>query len=159
MNIWLILSATAKATLRPLMSDRGYKGPHLKAVKTMRKMAHYRVVERMWKTPTIGGKKRYLFSLNLTAGKKAKEAIDYLLAEYPNQVTVGGAWHWDGRQAGTQWELDASGNKTGNTTGTPTYPINETQLLKFMPDVEGVPATVLTDVNLLQGSQPRRFQT
>ena len=149
------------------MSDDSYDGQHLKAVKIFRKMAHFAVVERMWKTPTIGGKKRFLFSINLTASKKAKAAIDYLLAEYPNQIAVGGAWFFDGRQAGTRWQI-ADGERTGNVTGTPTYPINETQLLKFMPDIierdqdgnvtSTTPSLVLTDVNLLQGQNPRRFE-
>ena len=181
-NIWLILTATAKNALRPLMSDDSYDGQHLKAVKIFRKMAHFAVVERMWKNPMIGSKKRFLFSINLTASKKAKAAIDYLLAEYPNQIAVGGAWFFDGRQVGTRFVytvdgsqifdelLDDDGNVISSTPqvrGTPTYPINETQLLKFMPDIierdqEGsvtstTPATVLTDVNLLQGQEPRRF--
>jgi len=42
-------------------------------------------------------------------------------------------------------------------TGTPTYPIPATALLKFMPDVNGNPATELADVNLGQGWPPRRF--
>lgn len=40
-------------------------------------------------------------------------------------------------------------------TGTPLYPIPVSQLLKFMPDVDGQPATVLADVNLLAGQTPR----
>ena len=170
-NVFLILTATAKNALRPLMSDNSYDGQHIKAVRIFRKMAHYRVVERMWKNPMIGSKKRFLFSINLTASKKAKAAIDYLLAEYPNQVSVGGAWFFDSRQVGTQFVytvdgsqvfdelLDGDGNVISSipqVRGTPTYPVPP-QLLQFMPDVEGIPATVLTDVNLLQGQKPRRF--
>ena len=47
----------------------------------------------------------------------------------------------------------------------PRYPINQVQLVKFMPDVwdettspgQYVAATQLTDVNLIQGQQPRDF--
>lgn len=42
-------------------------------------------------------------------------------------------------------------------TGSPLYPIPKVQLLNFMPDVDGSPATVLTDVNLLAGQSPRDF--
>jgi hypothetical protein len=49
-------------------------------------------------------------------------------------------------------------------TGIPDYPINTTQLLKFMPDVWNgddpatfSPATVLSDVNLSSGQAPRDF--
>ena len=44
-NVFLILTATAKNALRPLMSDYEYDGQHLKAVKIFRKMAHFAVVE------------------------------------------------------------------------------------------------------------------
>lgn len=43
------------------------------------------------------------------------------------------------------------------TTGAPTYPINKTQLLKFMPDVGGFPATELSDLNLGMGWPFRDF--
>ena len=176
-NIFLILTTTAKNILRPLMDDCSYDGPHLEAVKIFRKMAHFQIVERMWKKPTIGGKKRFLYSI--TVPRNAKDAIDYLLEEYPNQIAVAGAWFWDGRQVGTQFVLDEDGSKTYNldengepidqpiTTGTSTYPIGRNALLKFMPDIierdsEGAiistnPATELTDVNLEQGMQPRIF--
>ena len=176
-NVFLIITQTAKNTLRHLMDDHEYDGQHLKAVRIFRRMAHYQVVEQMWKTPTIATKKRYLFSITLPS--KAKDAIDYLLEEYPNQIAVAGAWFWDGRQVGTQFVLDEDGSKTYNldengepidqplTTGTSTYPIGRNALLKFMPDIierdsEGAiistnPATELTDVNLEQGMQPRIF--
>jgi len=41
-------------------------------------------------------------------------------------------------------------------TGTPIYPMHP-QILKFMPDVDGLPATVVTDVNLGQGQVHRNF--
>ena len=163
-NVFLIITQTAKNTLRHLMDDHEYDGQHLKAVRIFRRMAHYAVVEQMWKKPVIGGKKRFLYSI--TVPRNAKDAIDYLLEEYPNQIAVAGAWFWDGRQVGTRWET-VDGERTGNTTGTPMYPINQNQLKKFMPDIierdgDGniiatTPATELTDVNLEQGMAPRRF--
>ena len=49
-------------------------------------------------------------------------------------------------------------NYVSGSTGTPTYPLHP-QLINFMPDVGDppVPATELTDVNLLQGQPPRSF--
>ena len=75
----------------------------------------------------------------------------------------------DGRQAGTQWELDEEGERTGNVTGTPIYPI-PAQAWRIMPPVNvydengdlvsSTPATSnadLRDINLLAGQAPRRF--
>lgn len=165
-NVFLIITKAAKDVIRPLMSDYEYDGPNLKAVKLFRRMAHFTITENKWKSPTIAGKKRYLYSITIPANQKAKDAIDYLLAEYPNQIAVGGAWWWDGRQVGTQWALDEGGSRTGDVTGTPTHPI-PSQLIQFMPDIierdsEGAiisttPAMVLTDVNKEQGCAPRRF--
>ena len=51
---------------------------------------------------------------------------------------------------------DVEEEYVSGSTGTPTYPLHP-QLLQFMPDVDGLPATVLADVNLLQGQPPRSF--
>ena len=40
-NIWLVITQTAKNTLRDLMDDQEYDGQHIKAVKIFRKMADY----------------------------------------------------------------------------------------------------------------------
>jgi len=164
-NLFLILTQTAVNTLRNLMDDRKYNGQHIKAVRIFRRMADYVTVEKMWENPVIGSKKRFLFSVTLPGNTKAKNAIDYLLATYPNQIATGGVWWWDSRQVGTKWEV-VDGVKTGNVTGTPLYPI-PSQLIRFMPDIvtynpdgtvaSTTPATVLTDVNLEQGMEPRRF--
>jgi len=168
-NVWIVLTENAKNILRPLLDDPDYNGQHLTAVKIFRKMIDYGTVEKMFKTPTVQGFVWYLFSITFNdidgqAAQRVQDAFDHLEANYPNQFEVVGAWQWDGRQIGTQWELDTGGEPTGNTIGTPTYPINQTQLLKFMPDVWNgdepptySPATELTDVNLIQGQTFRRF--
>ena len=159
-NVWFVLTQQAKDTLRPLLDDEDYSGPHLTAVKIFRKMIEYATVEKMFKTPTIQGKVWHLFSvtfndLNGDAKQKAQDAFDHLTANYANNFSVVGAWKWDGSQV-----MD-------NTVSpaVPRYPINQTQLLKFMPDVwseatspgQYVPATQLTDVNLIQGQANRDF--
>ena len=91
-----------------------------------------------------------------------KEEQGYLLpvdacgAHYPDreegQFEVMGAWEFDtGIQYGTEIEPE-----DGSIIGTPTFPISP-RLIKFMPDIEGVAATALTDVNKIQGQRDRRF--
>jgi hypothetical protein len=147
--------------LRPLIDDYDYTGQHLTAVRIFRKMADIATVETMFKKPTLGGNVHQLFSVNFNdinkdAAQRIQDALIHLENNYPAQFEVVGVWQWDGRQAGTQWELDQDGERTGNTTGTPTYPLHA-QLIQFMPDVGGIPATELADVNLIQGQSPRRF--
>ena len=173
-NIWIALTETAKNILRPLLDDEDYAGQHLQAVIFFREMREYAQVERMFKTPTFNSSVWHLFSLTFNdlsgqASQKVQDGLVHMEANYPNQFEVVGVWKWDGLQAGTQWELDIDGRRTGNVIGTPTYPIHP-QTLQFMPDVwDGVPydpltetpnyipATVLTDVNLIQGQTERRF--
>jgi hypothetical protein len=158
-NIWIVLTETAKDTLRPLLDDPTYDGPHLTAVKIFRRMIDIATVERMFKSPTLGGTKYFLYSVTFNdigggGAQKLQDALEYLEANYPAQFEVVGAWLWDGRQVGTQW-VDPEDHSQG-TTGTPLYPIHP-QLIQFMPDVGGAPATELADVNLVQGQSPRQF--
>lgn len=171
-NVWIVMSATATSVIRTrLLWDEETQGEYTGPVTNteyliFRKMAHFSNVERMFKRPTIAGKKRHLFSLNFTASAKAQNALDYIAANRPNHFIIVGAWFWDSRQVGTQWELDIDGERTGNTVGTPLYPIHS-KLIDFMPDIiehdsdgnviSTTPATVVTDVNLLQGQAPRKF--
>lgn len=167
-NLWIALTQNAYNTLRPLLDDSEYAGPHLTAVKIFRRMADLATVEKMFKTPTIGGKVWHMFSvyfadLDGDQAAKLQQALTYLENNYPAQFEVVGAWWWDGRQIGTQW-VDENDHSLG-TTGTPLYPVHP-QVVKFMPDVwdmtdpenpVAVPATQPTDVNLLQGQAQRRF--
>lgn len=166
-NLWIGLKQSAFDTLRPLLDDYEYDGQHLLAVRFFRRMINHATVDRMFKVANIGGDDYRLFSLtfndlNKNAALRLQEGLDHLTSNYPNQFAVAGAWFWDGRQVGTQW-VDPEDHSQG-TTGTPLYPINETQLLKFMPDVwngDDPPtysaATQLTDVILTQGQSHRRF--
>ena len=167
-NVWLAISASGTTAIRTRLTtaDEDYAGPITKTEhRIFRRMADFVTVERLFKKPTIGGKKWHLFSLNFTATRNAKTALDWIAANRPGHFVIVGAWHWDGRQVGTQWEI-VDDERTGNTIGTPTYPIHP-QLLKFMPDIierdedgnviSTTPAAVLTDVNLIQGQDPRRF--
>jgi hypothetical protein len=211
-NVFLVITKAALDVLRPLMDDSEYNGSHIKAVRIFRRMADYRITENMWLSPVLGGKKRYLFSINLPGSSAAKDAIDYLIETYPTQIAVAGAWRHDtGLQVGLEYtdeiasqtggdeyeyevplldddgvqmtvpQLDEFGNpvldefgeriqipvtvgEIGYTPivttyvveGTPVYP-QHPQLIKFMPLVDGLAATELTDVNLKVGQSPRAW--
>jgi len=177
-NVWIVISDTLWQTIKDILTDDEYSGVEEDLLNFLRKQVDWKTTFRMFKTPTIAAEVRYLFNLSFNGAHddlaSIKDAIDELSAIYGIDFSVAGSWWWDGRQGGTQWELDTSGNPTGETTGTPMYPINATQLLKFMPDVplldtsgnpeldtSGnpilIPATELADVNLIQGQRPRRF--
>jgi len=91
-----------------------------------------------------------------------------LFAEFPGQVRTIGSWWMDGRMVGTEWELDQDGNRTGNTTGNPIFPLH-TRILEFIPDdSDGGDPPVLTrptdittaqnrDANRNMGQADRRF--
>ena len=166
-NVWAAISSTGTAEIRQALTDDEYSGPVTDTEqKIFRRMADFATVERMFKKPTVAGKVWHLFSLNFDGTTKARDALDWLEANRANHFVIVGAWWWDGRQVGTQWETDQDGNRTGNTTGTPLYPIHP-RLIDFMPDdpvydgngdLTGYQAaTQLTDVNLIQGQAPRRF--
>jgi len=165
-NVWIAVSETVFQQIKDHINDPDYQGVLINLVRGLRRQVDIRTTSNMWKRPTIATKEYRLFSLVYGENddlQAIRDALDTLSAELGNDFSVAGAWWWDGRQAGTQWELDQDGERTGNTTGTPIYPINATQLVKFMPDVYDeqsdsmIPATELTDVNLVQGQSQRRF--
>jgi hypothetical protein len=150
-NVWIVLRDDAQALIIERLqwdtqASGEYTGPVPdRAHRIFQWMADHGSVQRLFKTVTIGGRQYKLWSVNVPASKTVKDEIDWLIATYPNQVIVAGAWNLD----------------TGAQIGG--YGIHP-QLIKFMPDVWNgdIPptfstATVLTDVNLLLGQAPRDF--
>lgn len=90
---------------------------------------------------------------------QVRQDVDILLAAYPNDFDITGAWRYD-----TGAEVGTIGG------GVALYPIAP-QVVNFMPDVTTDPgdppdvpptfgpATVPTDVNLLAGQAPRDFNS
>jgi len=161
-NIWLGVSATAKAEYKDRRDNpETYSGSmDDQTFNILSRIHDSDNVEKFFKNPTVGAHVRTMFSTYPQTN--VQESLDYLEAQWPGHFVVAGAWHWDGRQIGTQW-VDEEDHSLG-TTGTPTYPINESVLLQFMPDVwngDDPPTysapTELTDVNLLMGQAKRWF--
>jgi hypothetical protein len=80
--------------------------------------------------------------------------VEYLRSNFAGLYQVLGAWNWDGVMHG-QTTVGATEDTPEVITGNPTYPLHP-QHLKWMPNVEGAPATVFVQVNLLQGQAARR---
>ena len=128
-------------------------------------------VQRLFRVDTVTGRQWTLWSVYFDAPVAPllmmQMELDNLAANYTSQFVVIGAWHWDGRQVGTQWELDADEQRTGDTIGISTYPIHA-RLIQFMPDIvtydeDGNETSrtrpiTMSDVNLGFGQSPRRFQ-
>lgn len=174
-NVWLVLRADAQALIVTRLNwdeevDGVYSGPVPdRAFRLFRLMADWKVVQAIFRIDTDGANDWHLWNVYFDKPKdillKVRDEIDWLLANFPNQTRIGGAWHFDSRQVGTQFTRDADGNITG-VTGAPTYPIHA-RALELMPDIITRDAdgnvtsttrpTALTDVNLLQGQEDRRF--
>ena len=187
-NIWIALTTAAKNAVNTRLNWDDEQGEYSGNVsdteyKIFRRFQQHNVRQRMFRPATIGGKTWhvYLLDFNLSGSKagRLQDALDFLEANRAGKFLVVGAWHWDGRQVGTQWEVVDGERVQENigteeepewrdaTTGTPMYPLPSTNnLLKIMPTIktwdeqgnmtETAP-TELTDVNLIQGQAPRRF--
>ena len=120
-------------------------------------------VRSIFKLDVQGQRDYELWSLyyEVETEQELRDIRNDLNAEFPGQVRTIGAWWWDGRMVGQEFEYDEEGNITG-TTGQPIFPLH-TSILGYMPDVYDPitetysPATELADTNLGLGQQPRRF--
>ena len=171
-NVWLGIRDDVQTAINTCLDwddSTEYSGPvGDREKKIFQAMSDRAVVQSLFNKATINSNLWNLWSVYFDEPKdiliRVKNALDYLEATYPLQFVIAAAWHWDGRQVGTQYTYD-EGEITG-ITGTPTYPIH-TKLIDFMPDivtydVDGneltrTAATILSDVNLLAGQSPREF--
>ena len=149
-NVWIVIADEVLEQIKDHIGDPEYDGLLINLVRFLNRQADYRTTSKKWKRPTIAGKVRVLFSVNYGQNDdlaEIKAAIDELSAELGTDFGVAGAWWWTGIQPTEE--------------GLSMYPINHVQLLKFMPDVWDngvlVPATVLANVNIIQGQAPRDF--
>lgn len=155
-NILIALSSSAKTAVNQRLHwdterDGEYTGPvSLTEYRIFKRMAHHAQTGSMWLSPTFAGKTWTLYSLNFdNPSKNLQNALDFLANNRANLFRILGAFRWDsGLQVGLSYD------ENGDVQGTPTYPV-PSQLLQFMPDVEGAPATVLAQVNKVQGQSDR----
>lgn len=166
-NLWLAIRDDAQAQLLTRLtwdeeSQGDYSGPvSNRHFKLFRAMADRANVQRLFRVDTDGVNDWTLWSVyfdfKVSVLLKIQDELDDLIVDYPDHVRIGGAWHFDGRQVGTQFTYDADGDITG-VTGLPTYPLHA-RLIELMPDVDdiGTRPTESSDVNLLLGQKERRF--
>jgi len=159
-NIWLGISDAAQNVVRTALQwDEEAQGPYTGPLTNkQRRLFEYMQDEttrrQLFKKATLAGTTYILWSIDfddsVTVLQLIRDEIDGLMAEYPNQIAVLGAWHFEeGAQVGTR------------SGGNPVYPI-PAFLWRFMPDDEdGNPTATsnadLTDINLLYGQAPRAF--
>ena len=173
-NLWIALSTVALAEFVEKRDNENYSGPmDDQTFKYLSTAADLDTVQNIFNSFDFGGKTYKMFSIYVEGTAAVQNAVNHLTTNYPDHCIVAGAWWWDGRQVGTEWEWDYTDPenpvKTGGTTGTPTYTINP-NTYRLMPDVvtydengdevSRTPATSnadLRDINILQGQEPRRF--
>ena len=116
---------------------------------TLSKCGDIAVIPNIFKARVQGPRTWKVYSLlyDVQTGQEFEQAVELFKSENPGQTDVLGAWHYeDGRQYGVEL----------NGSGTPLYPI-PARVIDYMPDVDGSPATVVTDVNLYYGQAHRDF--
>lgn len=174
-NVWIAIREEAQAAIIERLrwdDELEYTGPVTdREHRLFRYMADQDTVQKLFKTSTAGGKVWTLWSVNFTESlPKVKIELDQLLADRPNHVAILGAWRHNGSQHGmepvysTRTVDGIEETYVSGYGGTATYPVNQTQLLKFMPDVWNgdepptyTAATQITDVNIMAGQALRDF--
>ena len=163
-NLWLAIRDDAQQALNERLNwnlkEQGiYTGPVPDRAARLFKRMHDRTrVQRLFRTDNVGGRTWTLWSIylfyNINILSNVQNELDFLVATYPNQLQIVGAWFMDGRQVGTQW----ADEEHLTTSGSPIYPIHS-RILEIMPDIDevGTRPTEPSDINLLMGQSPRRF--
>lgn len=148
-NLWLILREDAKDAINESVStpDDEYAGVVPERTRDLfRTMSDLTIVQGLFRSRNDGEDDYYIFSVYVENGNAANltAEVDYMVAQYPGIVVIGGAWNWDGSQAG---------GYTPHAT-----------LIDYMPytwnpvdELFNVPPVAVTDVNLLAGQSPRDF--
>jgi len=112
-NIWIALRADAQALIKTRLNwDEGeYTGPVTdRQAKLFRLMSDRGVVQKLFRVDSLT-QDWTLWSVyfNFTGKmilKKVKDELDQLALDYPNHIKIVGAWHWDGRQVGTDFVIE-----------------------------------------------------
>ena len=179
-NLWLALRDDAQALMQTRLDwDEESQGVYSGPITDRQAKLFGHIADRarqlgVFKVDTLNTRDWNLWTVDLNGTgdllQLVKDELDQMALDYPTQFKIIGAWRWDpgmpfGRQVGTQFVFDADGAVIG-VTGTPTYPL-DSRALKFMPNIKtwdadgnlltDDPATVFTDVNLVQGQAARDF--
>jgi len=155
-NIWLAISDAAQDVVIEYLTwpeDQEYTGPlRPRSQRLFSYMQDESTRRRLFTKPTLQGTVYNLWSIEFVEDSRdtlqaIRDELDHLIATYPNQIAVCGAWKWNGEQV--------------TSDGNPIYPIPD-YLWQFLPNPlpDGTVPTSnadLQDVNLLFGQSPRDF--
>lgn len=152
-NVWIAVRDDAQAAIATRLAwdedaQGEYAGPVTdRTARLFRKMFDRATVQNLFKAAAIAGRDYSLWSVYFDESanvlQKIQDELDAVASAYPNHIVIAGAWDMDGGQVG------------GYTP--------HARLIDFMPDERDAdgeiigPAQQVTDVNLLQGQQPRDF--
>lgn len=151
-NVWLEIRDTFEWPAEDPADDNELQA---KNRETLAKCADIAVIPGLFKTRTQGPRSWQIYSLQYIVQtiKELEVEIERFKSENSGDTGVMGAWYYD----------DGEQVKDDNV---PLYPIPGS-LMNYMPDIvewdedgneiSRESATELTDVNLLQGQTPRRF--
>ena len=145
-NVWLAVSDAAQAVVLESLNwgDDPYTGPlRPRSRKLFEYMQDQATRRALFSSPEIGGVTYNLWSIDFDDAVETlqliKDEIDFLIAQYPNQISVLGAWNVE----------------TGAQVGGYTIP---NYVWRFMPVEDGATSNAdLRDVNTLYGQAPRDF--
>jgi hypothetical protein len=151
-NLWLGMSQAFQAELVPLINEGtpatafpGLNQLDEVTLELFRNSHDAENVARLFKLwPGPGAKNYRVWSFYFAKplqGPLIRADIDEMAADYPGDFLPMGAWRTD----------------TGAEVGNPVWWPVPAQVVNFMPDIDGLPATEPTDVNLLFGQVPRDF--
>lgn len=152
-NVWASMSGEFQNELHAYIRDEtpAVAFPEINNISVYTRQLFFEVVRegdyvKLFKTWAAAGRVYRIWSFYADKPDEAvniiRADIDNLMAAYPQDFSIMGAWRFD------------DGTEAGNG---PWYPIPP-QTINFMPDDEnGDPATELSDVILRAGQHPRSF--
>ena len=111
-NVWIAIRDDAQALIHERLtwdeeSQGEYSGPVTdRQAKLFGYMADRDTTQRLFRTDSLARVWTLwsvYFDLPGNILQKVKAELDQLALDYPNHIKLIGAWHWDGRQVGTQY--------------------------------------------------------
>lgn len=110
-NIWLGLRDDANTLVIEYLKHDEESGPYsgpvsARAGRFFKFMADQDNVGKLYKAPTLGGNIWHLWNISFSDSQytlaQIRAEIDWIIATYPAQVSIVGAWEWTGEQFGTE---------------------------------------------------------
>ena len=158
-NVWIGISEAAQTVVKTSLgwneeTQGAYTGPLRPRSRKLFEYMQDEVARRsLFSKATLAGTVYNLWSVDFDDSgnvlQLVRDEIDFLIAQYPNQIAVLGAWKMDGKQVGATYD------ENGVRLTPATYPIPN-YTWRFMP-AGALSNADLTDVNVLYGQSPRDF--